>query len=223
MLWNAFEWTLWSVSVVLILFSNMISPTSDVLSLIASLIGVTALIFLAKGHVLGHLLIIIFAIIYGIISYQYRYYGELITYLCMSAPMAVLAAVEWIRHPYKGSSEVRIEQLNKRKIVALLCSTIVVTVLFYFILGALGNENLIISTLSVATSFLASALTAFRSPYYALGYASNDAVLIILWVLASIENIAYISMVICFVVFLANDLYGFISWRRMERKQNEIG
>lgn len=223
MLWNAFEWTLWSVSVVLILFSNMISPTSDVLSLIASLIGVTALIFLAKGHVLGQLLIIIFAIIYGIISYQYRYYGELITYLCMSAPMAVLAAVEWIRHPYKGSSEVRIEQLNKRKIVALLCSTIVVTVLFYFILGALGNENLIISTLSVATSFLASALTAFRSPYYALGYASNDAVLIILWVLASIENIAYISMVICFVVFLANDLYGFISWRQMERKQNEIG
>ena len=41
-----------------------------------------------------------------------------------------------------------------------------------------------------------------------------------LWVLASMTDASYISVMICFVMFLANDLYGFISWRRMEKRQN---
>ena len=38
-------------------------------------------------------------------------------------------------------------------------------------------------------------LTIFRSPYYAVAYSFNDIVLIILWVLATIENPAYFCMV----------------------------
>lgn len=53
--------------------------------------------------------------------------------------------------------------------------------------------------------------------YYAVAYAANDAVLIILWTLAAFDNIAYISVIICFVVFLINDLYGFISWKKCKK------
>ena len=62
-------------------------------------------------------------------------------------------------------------------------------------------------------------LTFTRSPYFALGYAANDVVLIVLWVLASIKDFSYISVVICFVVFLVNDIYGFVSWKRMQKTQ----
>ena len=68
---------------------------------------------------------------------------------------------------------------------------------------------------------LDAALTYLRSPYYALGYAANDVVLIVLWVLASVVDISYLSMVVCFIMFLVNDLYGFINWRRMQRKQGQ--
>ena len=95
-----------------------------------------------------------------------------------------------------------------------------VTVSFYFILGALGNANLPVSTLSVATSFLASALTFLRSPYYAIAYAANDVVLIVLWIAAAMQDISSLPMVACFLAFLLNDLYGFINWRRMERRQH---
>ena len=44
-------------------------------------------------------------------------------------------------------------------------------------------------------------------------------ILILLWTLAAKENISYLSVIICFVVFLVNDLYGFISWKRMEKRQ----
>ena len=62
-------------------------------------------------------------------------------------------------------------------------------------------------------------LTFRRSPYFALAYAANDVVLIVLWAMAALEDITYLSVLICFVMFLVNDLYGFVSWKRMEQRQ----
>ena len=217
------ELFLWLFSVISISVSFLaafaLSSECDVLTLIASLIGVTALIFLAKGYVLGQLLTIVFAVFYGIISYYFRYYGEMITYLGMTAPSAAAAAIAWLRYPYQGTKEVAVHRLSPRQwlIVSSLC--ILTTILFYPILGYFGNANLGLSTLSITTSFLASALTFYRSPYYALAYAANDVILIGLWVLASMEKLFSLPMVICFFMFLINDLYGYISWQRMKKRQ----
>lgn len=217
-----FELFLWLLSDGAIILSFVLSGGRDILTLIASLIGATALIFVAKGYVIGQVLTVAFAVFYGIISFYFRYYGEMITYLCMSAPAAFFAVISWLRHPFEGTREVRVHKLTKKQtgIMVMLC--IAVTAAFYFILGALGNANLFFSTISVTTSFLASYLTFFRSPYYAVAYSCNDVVLIILWVLASIEDISYIPMVVCFIAFLMNDLYGFLNWRKMEKKQKSF-
>ena len=96
-----------------------------------------------------------------------------------------------------------------------------VTILFYFLLSYLNTANLIFSTISVFTSFFAAMLLICRSPYYALGYVANDVVLIVLWVLASIESLSYLPMVFCFLTFFVNDGYGFISWKRRQKRQAE--
>ena len=215
-----FEWCLWLSSVVVVTISFFLSPDKNVLNLIDSLIGVTALIFISKGYVIGQVLLIIFGVLYGIISFEYRYYGEIITYLGMSAPIAGLAVISWLRHPYKDSKEVEVNRhLKLSTWLTLLLLTAAVTVGFYFILKALGNSNLLFSTISVTTSFLAASLTFLRSPYYGLGYAANDAVLITLWVLAALEDPGYVPMIFCFVMFFINDLYGFFNWRRMSKRQ----
>lgn len=214
-----FEWGLWLVSSAMVVVSHLLSPDGNVLSLIASLIGAAALIFVAKGNIYGQLLTVVFAVFYGIISFHFRYYGEMITYLCMSAPMALMAVVSWIKHPYRDTDEVEVSALSRRKIIALVVATVATTTVFYFILGALDTASLLISTLSVTTSFLAAALTYLRSPYYALAYAANDIVLIVLWVIAAAKAPSYFSMVMCFVMFLLNDIYGFVNWKRMKKRQ----
>ncbi len=214
-----FEKILWLSSMIVVVLSFVLSPNNDWMTLISSLIGVTALIFVAKGYVLGQILTVVFAVFYGIVSYFFTYYGEMITYLLMTSPIAIMSVISWIRHPYKDSAEVTVARLSKKTVLILCASTAVVTALFYFILKALGNANLAVSTVSVTTSFLASALTLLRSPYYALAYGANDIVLIILWILASIEDISYLPMVACFLMFFINDIYGFINWRRMQKRQ----
>ncbi len=214
------EIALWLSSAILIIVSFLAFDRTNYLTLAASLIGVTSLIFSAKGNPIGQLLMIIFSALYGIISYTFAYYGEMITYLGMTMPMAVFALISWLRNPYKGKiSEVKVNSINRTEQIFMWIATALVTLLFYFILEYFDTANIIPSTLSVTTSFIAVYLTFRRSPYFALAYAANDIVLIVLWILASISDIRYISVVVCFVAFLFNDIYGFISWQKMKRRQ----
>lgn len=217
---TAFEWVLWLGSAVVITVSYILAGEYDGLTLIVSLIGVTALIFTAKGNVLGPLILIIFSLIYGYISFTQQYYGEIFTYVGMSAPVSAVSVVTWLKNPY-SSNEVKVSKLTTKTITVLLITTAVVTAIFYFILKWCGTASLIVSTISVATSFLASILTVLRSPLYAAAYALNDIVLIVLWIIASTGDISCITMVVCFVVFLINDLYGLINWLKMQKKQEE--
>lgn len=215
-----FEKGLWFTSAAVIILSFVLSGGADLLSLAASLIGVTSLIFIAKGYVLGQVLMVAFSVFYGIISFFFSYYGEMITYLGMTAPMAVMSMISWIKHPYKKTKEVEVANVTRGKIIVMIVLAVLVTAAFYFILAVLGNASLILSTVSVTTSFVAAYLTFLRSEYYALGYAANDIVLIGLWIIAAIDDISCLPMVFCFVMFLFNDLYGFYSWRRMRKRQH---
>lgn len=214
------EICLWSCSVCLVIMSFCIYDRENFLTLAASLIGVTSLIFNAKGNPAGQVLMIVFSMLYGFISLTFAYYGEMLTYIGMTMPMAVVALISWLKNPYNGNkSEVKVNRIKKREIIFMCIAAAVITLIFYFILSAFNTNNIVPSTISVTTSFLAVYLTFRRSPYYAIGYAANDVVLIILWCLAMMQDISYLSVVVCFIAFLANDIYGFISWRKMEKRQ----
>ena len=192
-----FELLLWAGSVTVIAVFYGVFDGEHPMNLAASLIGATSLIFAAKGNPFAQLLLIVFSVLYGIISWTYAYYGEMITYLGMSAPIAVLALISWLRHPFAGKhSEVRVNHVSMKEHVFLWVLTAGVTAAFYFILKALNTANLIPSTVSVATSFLAAYLTFRRSPLYAVAYAANDIVLIVLWVMATLDT-AFSTGLVC--------------------------
>ena len=214
-----FEIGLLSLSLVTVILSSLLS-NAGILNALASAVGVIALIFVAKGLPIGQLFTVFFSILYALVAWKFRYWGEMITYLGMSMPIALFSFLSWIRHPYeKGTGEVKIATLTKGKTIALLFLTVGVTVLFYVPLNYFETPNLAVSTLSVTTSFLAASLLYLRSPLYALSYAANDVVLIVLWTMAAIEDFTFLPMIACFVAFFANDLYGFFNWMRMKNKQ----
>lgn len=217
------EWSIWLGSIIIVLISNLATKDFDLLTLVAALTGVTSLIFAAKGNVWGQVLMILFSILYGIISFRFRYWGEMMTYLGMTLPMAVWSTITWIENPSENNgNEVQIQSLSKKHIVSLCISGIIVTAVFYYILKSFNTPNIIFSTISIITSFIAASLTMLRSSYYAVWYAANDVVLIILWVLASLKDPAYIPVVVNFSIFFMNDMYGFMSWKQRELEQAEV-
>ena len=138
------------------------------------------------------------------------------------AIISCAAIISWLRNPYNGNrAEVRVNTISKMEIIFMMFCTVAVTILFYFILEYFETANIVPGTLSVTTSFIAVYLTFRRSPYFAVTYASNDVVLIILWILASMHDVRYISVVVCFAAFFVNDIYGFVNWQRMKIRQGE--
>lgn len=113
--------------------------------------------------------------------------------------------------------------IGKVEALFMWAAAAAVTALFYFILDYFETANIVLSTVSVTTSFIAVYLTFRRSPFFALAYAANDLVLIALWTLASICDTRYISVVVCFMAFWVNDIYGYISWQRMKIRQEKNG
>ena len=110
------EWWVWICSLLVIIASNFLSGNVEVLTLAAACIGVTSLVLAAKGNVWSQILMIIFSILYGIISWQFRYLGEMMIYLGMTMPMAVWSTIIWIRNPSEGGKVVEIQKLTNKHI-----------------------------------------------------------------------------------------------------------
>lgn len=215
-----FELCLWLGSMSLFILLYFFGAQKDPLNLISSLLGVSSLIFVAKGNVLGQFFGMFFCILYAYISFQFRYYGEMLTYLLMALPMSIFGAISWLKHPSaEGASVVKIAELRPKQFTVIFLLSLLVMFLFYFLLRHFNTTNLIVSTLSVMTSFMASSLMFLRSPYYAIAYSANDIVLIALWLYASATDIAYLPVALCFVIFLVNDIYAFINWQKMKNLQ----
>jgi len=215
------EILLWTASAGLIALAFMLFDRASYLTLAASFIGVTSLLFNAKGHPFGQFLMVVFSAIYGYLSLKQAYYGEMITYLGMTAPMALAALITWLRNPYSGSeAEVAVNRLQQFEILFMLMLSAVVTFVFFYILAAFDTAHLALSTVSVTTSFIAVYLTFRRSPFFALAYAANDVVLIALWLLAAGTDPSCMSVAVCFCLFFVNDLYGFASWLKMQERQS---
>ena len=125
---------LWSFSIFFVIIAFTIFDRENYLTLSASLIGVTSLIFNAKGNPFGQLLMIVFSLLYGIISLSFAYYGEMITYLGMTMPMAVFSLISWLKNPFKGNNtEVEINHIRRIEIILMWILTAIVTTIFYFI------------------------------------------------------------------------------------------
>lgn len=214
------DWALWLTSLTVVIITNLLSGQVHPATVLGTIVGVTALIFMARGDVWGQILTIVFALLYGVTSWQFRYWGEMITYLGMSLPMAALAAVAWLRNPYQeGEPEVAIHRLSRLEWCWGCILAVGTTVLFGYLLHLLDTPNLFWSTLSVTTSFFAAYLTWRRASWYAIAYAANDVVLIVLWILAALEDITFAPMIACFAMFLINDLYAFVCWKKREHDQ----
>ncbi len=216
---NKADWVLYLSSLVVVLVANLVGQIK-LLNLISTIIGVTALIFIAKGNVFGQVCSVVFCFLYSVQSYHEKYYGEIVISMVMTLPLAIFSIVTWIKNPYKkGEPVVKICVLKVKERVFLCVCAFAVSCAFYFILKALGTESLIVSTISVFTSFLASYLMLRRNSFYAVAYMFNDVVLIVLWVIATINDLSNASILACFSTFLFNDLYGFIGWRMREKEQ----
>lgn len=215
------EWILWLSGLAVITVAFAVTSERSVLSYLSSIAGVTCVIFNAKGNVLGQVVSIVFGVLYGIYAYTQHYYGEMLIYFCLMIPIHIISIITWLRNKFNGRAhEVKINTLHRTEFIMTAVGAAVVTVAFYFLLEALNTDNLYVSTISLTASITAAYLMLRRCEYFSICFILNDVILIVLWSMKfSTVGPEVLPSVMAFILFLLNDSYCYISWRRIKKRQ----
>ena len=221
--WNKFEKSFLICGLLTSIISSIIFNGTVIDTLYTSLYLITALL-MSKGKVECYFVGFVSVFFYGIVSYNQGYYGELIITTFLTFPIMIIGIISWLRHQDKEEDTVIISSLSKKEITIALLSQLVLFWIYYFILKAFNTDLLVISTMSVVTSVLASYFEARRSKLSLFCYIANDLVIITLWLIPIISGqIELISVLVGPILLLINDIYGSYNWRRLKKQQKEKG
>lgn len=212
--WNKFEITLLVLSIILIIGLG-IYLDCGLLATIVPFIGFFSALNQAKGHVIGQIVGILLAILYSIMSYNNKYYGEVIIYLLVILPLYISGTYTWLKNRNKKSEKVKQNTLKKKEWYILLIVNLILFIGLYFLLKYFNTNNLLVSTISMNINLTATYLLVRRSRYSFLFYLINAFILLILWGLPVLDgNIILLPMAFDAILLLINNIYGLHSWSK---------
>lgn len=221
--WTKFELTFLICGLTVSILSSIIFNGNIIDTLYTSLYLITALL-MSKGKVECYFVGFISVFFYGIVSFNQGYYGELIITAFLTFPIMIIGIVSWLRHQDKEDDVVIINLLPKREIFIALVSQLVLFWIYYFLLKAFNTDLLVLSSISVVTSVLASYFEARRSELSLFCYIANDLVIITLWIIPIIAGQTdLIPVLVGPILLLINDIYGSYNWRRLKEIQKQKG
>lgn len=177
---------------------------------------------MSKGKVESYFVGFISVFFYGIVSYQQGYYGELIITIFLTFPIMIIGIISWLRHRDKEEDVVIISSLSKREIGLAFLSQLILFLPYYYLLKYFHTDLLVISSVSIVTSVLASYFEARRSELSLYCYIANDFVIITLWLIPIIQgDKQLISVLVGPILLLMNDIYGSYNWGKIKKSQKE--
>lgn len=219
--WNKFELSFLILGVVASILSSIIFKGTIIDTLYTSSYLITALL-MAKGKVECYFVGFVSVFFYGIVSFNQGYYGELLITIFLTFPIMIIGIISWLRHQDKEEDVVMISSLPRKEIIIALSSQLILFWIYYFILKIFNTDLLVISSLSVVTSVLASYFEARRSEWSLFCYIANDIVIITLWLIPIISGqTELISVLVGPILLLINDIYGSYNWKKLKQHQTD--
>lgn len=221
--WNLFEKLYLFVGIVVGILTSIIF-NGTIIDSLYTITYLTTAILMSKGKVESYFIGIISVFFYGIVSYNQGYYGELLITIFLTFPMMIIGIISWLKHQDKDEDVVIISSLPKKEIVFAFSSQLILFWVYYFLLKAFNTDLLMISSLSIVTSVLATYFEARRSELSLFCYVANDLILITLWMIPIINGVtSLISVLIGPMLLLVNDIYGSYNWKRLKDIQKGKG
>lgn len=219
--WTKFELVFLITGLIVSIFSSVAFGGKIIDTLYTSLYLITALL-MSKGKVESYFVGFVSVFFYAIVSYNQGYYGELIITAFLTFPIMIIGIINWLRHQDKEDDVVIISNLSKKEITIAFGLQLILFWAYYFLLKVFNTDLLVISSISVVTSVLASYFEARRSELSLFCYIANDIVIIILWIIPVLSgDTALISVLVGPILLLINDIYGSYNWRKLKKKQKE--
>ncbi len=216
------EWLTYTVFVAVIFIIGGIYRANYIL-FINAFLGITSICLIAKGNFLGPILEIVQIAFYCLMSWQNRYYGEIIVCLGITLPSLVVEVITWIKNSAKETAVVKVNK--PLSWVEWIVSSIVIagiSVGMYFLLGYFGNANLTVSIINLALGIMAGYLGLRRCEYTFLFYIVSNCISITLWLSIVLQgDMSYLMTTVMYFEYLFLNSYGLVNWIKLKRLQKK--
>lgn len=218
--WNLFE-KLWLFIFTAINIYLFFAWHDTLIGLTASLTGMLCVVLTAKGKISSFYwgLINIFA--YSYVAYQSAYYGDVMLNLLYFLPMTFVGIYYWRKNISKENETVIARSLSWKSKLLWFFISVVVIIDYGFLLKWMNGTLPFVDSLTTVFSIVATILLNKRYTDQWFYWIMVDVWSIIMWVFIFIRDGNQVSMLVMWSAFLANALYGYYNWKKLEKQSQE--
>jgi len=219
--WTVFE-KVWLLTFTIINIYLFFAWQDTVIGLITSLTGMLCVVLVAKGKVSNYWFGIINVTLYAYIAWGQKYYGEVMLNALYFLPMQFIGWWMWSKNTLKDKKDdVKAEFLtNKGRILWTIISIIGVYV-YGLILKKMGGNLPFVDSISTVLSVLAMILMAKRYMEQWILWIIVDIVSIIMWFKVFVTGGEDVSMLVMWLSYTVNAIYGLINWIKLHKSQQK--
>jgi len=220
--WTTFEkiWLAVFTSINIYLFFAL---EDSLLGLISSITGMIAVVLIAKGKILNFFFGIVQSGTYAYISFSYGLFGEAMLNGLFYFPFQFIGMYLWKKNKTQASTkgeDVIVKRLNKKQWIQLFLIILVSSIIYSYVLHALGGKQVRIDSIAVVLSVAAQLLMVKRYVEQWVLWILVNVLSITLWAIILINSGDNDwSMLVMWSAFLLNSMYGYMNWVKISKKQ----
>lgn len=220
--WSWFE-RVWLFAFTAVTIYLYVALDDTLIGLLASLTGMLSVVLVAKGKTWNYYPGIINVVLYAFVAYGQKYYGEVMLNLLYFLPMQFIGLIMWRRNGVSEEkrNDVKVAVMTNRARLywSLLC--LAATIAYAWVLKAMGGALPFIDSLTAVLSIVAMIFMVKRYVEQWVVWIIIDVLTIYMWLVAFMGDGNDVSILVMWIAYLANAIYGWLNWRAQYRVQKE--
>ncbi|MDD3397137.1 MAG: nicotinamide riboside transporter PnuC [Clostridia bacterium] len=213
---KAYGWMFFAIAIML---SISIYLQDTFMGIASSLTGIICVILTAQGKKSCFIYGIINSVLYGIIAYQALYYGDAMLNIFYYTPIQILGWFVWKKNEDRNSGVVVSKRMNRKQLAVLFIVTLSLTIVYGYILFLINGRLPYIDAITTILSIIAFFISIKCYLEQWILWIIVDMISVAMWIYYFIiSDGQLVAILIMWLVFLANAIYGYISWLKRNKK-----
>lgn len=211
--WKKWE-VIWLLVATAVILSVSVYWKDSIVATFAALTGIWCVILTGKGKLSSFWFGSINTVLYAIIAWEAKYWGEVMLNLIYYVPMNFVGLYMWSKNMNKETEEVVKKRLSLKKSIMSYGLVIVGTLGYGLFLKVLNGTLPFVDSMSTVFSVFAQFLCVKRYMEQWVLWVIVDVVTVIMWIYAFVNGTGDMATVLMWSIYLINAIFMFIKWKK---------
>ena len=216
--WKKWE-VLWLLSTTAIILGLSIYWKDSIIGIGAALTGVWCVILTGKGKLSCFWFGMVNTILYAIVAWQAKYWGEVMLNLIYYLPTNFIGLYMWSKNMDNSTDEVIKKRLSLKGSIIAYGSLVIATLVYGYILKIMNGTLPFVDSLSTVFSVFAQFLCLKRYMEQWILWIIVNTVAVGMWIYAFVNKTGDMATVLMWLVFLISGIIMLIKWLKDSKKK----